>query len=222
MRGKRSAAQSIVRTALHGEDMNSGSLIIFEGLDGSGKSTQAKRLVAALRERGCDVVETREPTDGEYGRRIRAMASSGEKVSPETELEWFFADRREHVQRLIKPALAKGQIVVSDRYFLSTVAYQGARGLDSRKILEMSEAEFPIPDLVLLLEIDVAAGLDRVTERGAKREEVFEEASFLSQVAQEFAQIERPYLVRINAARTPDAVFDDVRQTVCEKLKLAI
>lgn len=202
--------------------MKSGSLIIFEGLDGSGKSTQAKRLVAALRERGCDVVETREPTDGEYGRRIRAMASSGEKVSPETELEWFFADRREHVQRVIRPALAKGQLVVSDRYFLSTVAYQGARGLDSRKILEASEAEFPLPDLVLLLEIDVAAGLERVTARGAKRETVFEEETFLSKVAQEFARIERPYLARIDAARAPDAVFDDVRQTVREKLKLAI
>src|SRR3990172_8702118 len=105
------------------------------------------------------------------------MASSGEKVSPETELDWFFEDRREHVQRLIKPALAKGQIVLSDRYYLSTVAYQGARGLDSRKILEMSEAEFPIPDLVLLLEIDVDAGLERVTTRGTKLEEVFEEAS---------------------------------------------
>lgn len=202
--------------------MKSGSLIIFEGLDGSGKSTQLKLLAALLRERGFDLVETREPTDGEYGRRIRAMASSGEKVSPETELEWFFADRREHVQRVIRPALAKGQIVVSDRYFLSTVAYQGARGLDARKILEMSEAEFPIPDLVLLLEIDVAAGLDRVTARGAKREEVFEEASFLSQVAQEFARIERPYLARINAARAPDAVFEDVRRAVREKLKLAI
>lgn len=202
--------------------MKSGSLIIFEGLDGSGKSTQVKRLVAALREHGLDVVETREPTDGEYGRRIRAMASSGEKVAPETELEWFFADRREHVQRLIRPALAKGQIVVSDRYFLSTVAYQGARGLDARKILEMSEAEFPLPDLVLLLEIDVAAGLDRVTARGAKRETVFEEETFLGKVAQEFARIERSYLVRIDAARSPDAVFDDVRQAVREKLKLAI
>lgn len=202
--------------------MKSGSLIIFEGLDGSGKSTQVKRLVAALRECGCDVVETREPTDGEYGRRIRAMASSGEKVSPETELEWFFADRREHVQRVIRPALAKGQLVVSDRYFLSTVAYQGARGLDSRKILEASEAEFPLPDLVLLLEIDVAAGLERVTSRGAKRETVFEEETFLSKVAQEFVRIERPYLARIDAARSPDIVFDDVRQTVREKLKLAI
>lgn len=202
--------------------MNSGSLIIFEGLDGSGKSTQARRLAEALRAGGEDVVLTREPTDGEYGQLIRAMASSGKKVPPQTELEWFFADRREHVQNLIRPALAKGQNVISDRYYLSTVAYQGARGLDAKQILEASEAEFPLPDLVLLLEIGVEAGLARVSARGAKREEVFEEETFLAKVAHEFARIDRPYLVRIDAARPPDAVFADVCKVLHARLHLKV
>ena len=106
--------------------MNRGKLIVFEGLDGCGKSTQLARAAERLCARGLDVVERREPTDGEFGRKIRAMARSGVAVAPETELEWFFADRREHMDDVVGPALAAGRIVLSDRSYISTVAYQGA------------------------------------------------------------------------------------------------
>jgi dTMP kinase len=173
--------------------------VAFEGLDGSGKTTQVAALERALRERGIEVVVTREPTDGAFGRRIRAMAASGERPPPEEELRWFVEDRREHVKAVLAPALAAGRVVVTDRYFLSTVAYQGARGFDPQRLLHESEAEFPAPDLALLLEIDPAAGLSRVSRRARAHEPAFEELAYLERVAAIFRSIERPWLVRIDA-----------------------
>ena len=171
------------RSVLHGAAVKRGQLVALEGLDGCGKSTQALRLVAALRAEGLDVVATREPTDGEYGRRIRAMARSGELVDPAEELRWFFEDRREHLELVVVPALESGRTVVTDRYFLSSVAYQGARGLDWREILTRSEASFRLPDRVLLFELSAEEALARVTSRGAAPEPAFERVDYLTRVA---------------------------------------
>lgn len=194
--------------------MKRGTLVALEGLDGSGKSTQLPALVGALRAAGRDVVATREPTDGAYGRRIRAMARSGERVAPDEELRWFFEDRREHVAQVIAPALAAGRTVVTDRYFLSTVAYQGARGLDWRAILADSEREFPIPDLALLFEVPADVGLARVHARGGPAEPAFERADYLARVAAIFAAIERDYVVRIDAAAGPAGVTAEALASV--------
>ena len=199
--------------------VNAGSLLAFEGLDGCGKSTQVERLARVLRRDGRDVRVTREPTDGPTGRRIRAMARSGPPAAPEEELRWFVVDRREHVQQVIVPGLEAGATVVSDRYYLSTVAYQGARGLDWRKILEDSEREFPLPDLVVLLEVDVEIGLERVRSRGGALEAVFEQREFLERVAEVFASLECPYVARVDANRPPEAVHEDVMAVVRERLR---
>ena len=187
--------------------MNSGRLIALEGLDGSGKSTQRLDLVAALAAAGEDVVATREPTDGPWGQKIRAMARSGDLVAPEEELRWFMEDRAEHVAQLIRPALDEGRTVVTDRYYLSTVAYQGARGLDWREILRESEARFPKPDVALLFEIEPAAGLARVQARGGPLEPAFERIEFLERVAENFAALDCPYVVRIDGSGTQDDVL---------------
>jgi dTMP kinase len=176
-----------------------GTLLAFEGLDGCGKSTQVAELARALREAGRDVLATREPTDGPTGARIREMARSGAPLAPEEELRWFLEDRRAHVHEEIAPALAAGRVVVTDRYFLSTVAYQGARGLDWRRILAESEAEFPVPDLVLLLELDPALALSRARARPHAGELVFERADLLARAAAIFAAIDRPYVERLPA-----------------------
>ncbi len=159
-------------------------------------------------------VQTSEPTDGPIGRRIRAMLRSGEAVSKERELEWFMEDRREHVRELIEPALREGRVVVTDRYNLSTVAYQGARGHDAVAILRDSEAEFPIPDLVVLLEVDPQAGFDRVRSRGGTVEEVFERIEFQQHVAEQFAALACPYITRIDGRRDADSVARDVAARV--------
>jgi dTMP kinase len=197
-----------------------GRLLVFEGLDGSGKSTQARELARALRAAGHTLLETFEPTDGPTGARIREMARSGQMLAPEQELGWFVEDRRVHVRDTLAPALAEGRTVVCDRYFLSTVAYQGARGLDWRRILAESEAEFPLPDLVLLLELEPAAGLARVRERGAVIEGVFERGDFLERVAAIFTALERPYLERISAGGSVAEVHSRIVDRVRARLGL--
>ena len=103
-----------------------GLFIVFEGIDGTGKTTQLHLLAEKLRQRGYAVVSTREPTEGVYGQKIRELFVDRGAASPERELELFIADREQHVKETIEPALADGCIVLSDRYYLSTVAYQGA------------------------------------------------------------------------------------------------
>ena len=190
--------------------MNRGKLIVFEGLDGSGKSTQLRRAAAVLRARGFDVVETKEPTDGVWGRKIRRMARREEGVPPDTELEWFFEDRREHMKKVVEPALAAGRIVLSDRSYVSTVAYQGARGLNPAEILRESEAEFVHPDRILLFEIPASTGLERVRSRGGTSEPVFENPVFLEKVEALFESLEIAGLVRIDGSRSEEEIAADV------------
>lgn len=198
--------------------MNRGRLVVFEGVDGSGKSTQLRLLAERLRARGVEPIVTREPTGGPWGQRIRAMARSNERVAPEEEVRWFFEDRREHVARVIEPALATGRLVLSDRYYLSTVAYQGARGLDPEHLLAAAEAEFPPPDLALLFEIDPARGLARVARRGGDAEPAFEEARFLARADAIFRSLDRRYIARIAA----DAGPSEVHAEVCSALRLRL
>ena len=199
-----------------------GRLVVFEGIDGGGKSTQLTRLAEALEAAGHDIVATREPYAGSpAGQRIRAMAKSGEAVAPETELAWFLEQRRDHVRDVIGPALERGAIVLSDRYYLSTVAYQGARGLDWKGLLRDHETEgFPEPDLVLLLDLEAGEGLARVDDRRAAAEPVFEERAFLERVRQIYLAVDRPYMVRVEAADLPDAVAGSVREIVRTRLAL--
>jgi dTMP kinase len=186
--------------------VNRGRLIALEGLDGCGKSTQAERLASALRADGHEVVQTREPTDGPIGRRIRAKARSGERGAPFEELGWFFEDRRAHVDEVIEPALAAGRWVITDRYFLSTVAYQGARGLDWREILARSEAEFPLPDTALLFALPAEVGLARARSRPGPVEPAFEQVDYLVKVAAIFDALDLPYLERVDASGDVEVV----------------
>jgi dTMP kinase len=194
--------------------VNRGPLIAFEGIDGCGKSTQIRRLATRLEAAGVCVVKTFEPTRGEWGQRIRAMARSGERVPAEDELAWFMADRAEHVAELVEPARARGDWVLTDRYYLSTVAYQGARGLDASAILAESERRFPAPDLCLLFEVPARIGLQRVQSRGGIAEPVFEELGFLERVEAAFEALDLPYLARIDAQRDEAEIEADVLRIV--------
>jgi dTMP kinase len=186
--------------------VNRGAFIVLEGLDGTGKSTQLARLTKRLAAGGREVVATREPYDCAPGRKLRELARRHVPVAAEEELALFVEQRRIHVRELVAPARARGAIVVSDRYFLSTVAYQGARGLDPAKLLAESEAEFPLPDLALLLVLPPAAGLARVASRGGPAEPAFERADFLARVAANFAALDRSYLERVDAAGSESEV----------------
>ncbi|MEQ1502133.1 MAG: dTMP kinase [Myxococcota bacterium] len=141
-----------------------GSLIVFEGIDGAGKTTQARHLASALARLGLEVILEKEPTDGPHGARLRASAKTG-RLPAEDELALFLADRREHVSGVLEPALARGAVVLVDRYYLSTAAYQGARGLDPDAIVRQNEAFAPIPDRVVWVDVDPAVGVGRVRRR---------------------------------------------------------
>ena len=198
--------------------MTAGKLIVFEGIDGCGKSTQLALAAEALRARGLEVVVTREPTDGPFGLRIRAMARSDERVTPETELEWFFADRREHMREVVEPAIAGGKIVLSDRSYISTVAYQGARGLDPNSILAASEAEFRRPDLILVFTLSAEEGMARIEARGGVVETAFEEIGFQRRVAEAFAALDVKGLVRVDANREVGVIARDTLSAIDDTL----
>ena len=190
-----------------------GLLIVFEGLDGAGKTTQLGRLDDYLRGRGYGVECLREPTDGPWGQKLRRLMQEGRAgVTPETELEWFLNDRREHVTQRIGPALEKKQIVLLDRYFFSTMAYQGALGRDPRDIQARNEAFAPLPDLLLLLDLPPAVGWQRLRQRGAPSH--FERLDYLEQVALIFNAMDFPYLKRIRAEQEPETVQTQIRHEV--------
>lgn len=190
-----------------------GVLVAFEGIDGSGKTTQAVRLACHLREAGFTVVLTKEPTTGPHGAKLRASASSG-RLDPEAEVALFEADRREHVAAVIRPALARGEVVIVDRYYFSTAAYQGARGLDPEAILVRNEAFAPAPDLLVLLEIPVAVGLARIRQRGDGAGNLFEREDALAACAAIFARLDRAYVLRLDGTAAPDEVHGRVIERV--------
>ena len=175
-----------------------GVLVALEGIDGAGKSTQARELERLLALAGFGVVRTREPTDGPWGRKLRESATAG-RLSPTDELAAFVADRRQHVAEEIAPALADGKIVLIDRYYFSSAAYQGARGLDPDEIIRQNEAFAPEPDLLVILVVDPAGGVARVGQRG--QHDHFEREADLARSAAIFARMDKPYLIRIDATR---------------------
>ena len=171
-----------------------GLFISFEGIDGSGKSTQAKLLAEALENAGHDVVLTREPGGSPGAEEIRALVLQGDpdRWSAETELLLFTAARRDHMERLIKPALAEGKIVITDRFADSTRMYQGMRSGDLRATVDalhdlMIGCE---PDVTFLIDMDPDMGLSRAKGRGGK-EERFEDfgADLQRQMRQGFLKL---------------------------------
>lgn len=174
--------------------MRDGCLIAFEGIEGAGKSTHLHATATALRQRGVTVVETREPGGTPLGVELRRLVMDHPAPpAPLTELLLYLADRAQHVSELIVPALARGEIVLTDRFSASTIAYQGyARGLDLQLVtrLDAVARQGVTPTLTVLLECPVAVGLQRArgNDRFHQEEQAFHErvrAGFLSLARQE-------------------------------------
>jgi dTMP kinase len=191
-----------------------GVLLAFDGIDGAGKTTQTALLGDALESHGFDVVRSKEPTNGKWGLRLRESARTG-RLAPPDELAAFLEDRRDHIHSLIGPALHDGKIVILDRYYFSTVAYQGARGMDPAFLLEVNEEFAPAPDALFLLRIAPRVGLERVAARGDTANH-FEREDNLTICARIFDSIDRPFVRRVDASRDIKSIADEILWGVCE------
>jgi len=203
-----------------------GGFISFEGIDGSGKSTQARLLASHLQEQGHGVVLTREPGGSPGAEEIRKLVLEGppDRWSAETEILLFTAARRDHLERTIRPALAAGKIVICDRFADSTRMYQGLRGAGLRRMVD-SLHDLMIgqePDLTLLIDMDPALGLARALGRngGEERFESFGQA-MQDKMRAGFLDLARaaPDRIRVvDGARPQDAVAADVTRIVAAHL----
>ncbi|KHL59246.1 dTMP kinase [Xanthomonas cannabis] len=181
-----------------------GLLIAIEGIDGAGKTTLARSLAATLQTAGARVVSSKEPTNGPWGTQLRQSAATG-RLSADDEAELLIRDRHEHVDNLIAPALARGDIVILDRYFPSMVAYQGAAGLPLDALLERN-AFAPRPDVLLLLDLPPPTGLARIRARGDAPNH-FETQDNLERCRAIFAALELPGKHVLDASADADSVL---------------
>jgi dTMP kinase len=203
-----------------------GTFISFEGGEGAGKSTQIRRLAERLRADGADVVLTREPGGSEGGEQIRELALNGpaDRWSPITETLLMYAARRDHVERVIRPALDRGAVVLCDRFADSTRAYQGAGGeapILLIKALEEHVLGGTTPDLTLIFDMPAETGLARATARGGEARFESKGLEFHKRLAEAFLEIARREpgrCVVIEADDTIDAVAADVWRAVSERL----
>jgi len=173
-------------------------LIVLEGIDGCGKSTQVSLLVDKLKSADIDTLKLREPTDGPHGLKLRSILNEEIQAEHDEILDLFVKDRKQHVSEKIEPALNSGKTVVMDRYYYSTMAYQSASGFSMEKI-RADNGFAPIPDLVLILDISAEDGVKRVLKEG--NADRFEKVVFLNRVREQYLKLkDEPNVQLIDAS----------------------
>lgn len=185
-----------------------GKLIVFEGIDGVGKSSQCKHLQEYLSSRDIPCILLKEPSDGPIGAEIRKRAFEKKRLSPQEEYNSFVEDRKYNVKENIIPALNEGKIVILDRYYFSTMAYQGALGIDPQKIREENESFAPQPDFLFLLDLAVNDALKRINQN--RETDGFEEKEYLNNVKAIFDTFKEPFIKRIDVRQSEKEVFFDI------------
>jgi dTMP kinase len=198
-----------------------GFFIALEGIDGTGKTTLTRRLGQTLSS-AFEVYETREPSDTEAGRTLRESFIKG-RLSPMREAELFVEDRRIHIEREIDPFLSMGQIVITDRYFFSNIAYQGAEGVPVDKLKEMNSG-FPLPDMVLYIDIDVDTALMRInSSRGvANLMETREGILKVKAIYDELAWYYQDIFVRLDGLQSIDGVMMSALNVLLNRIEVKL
>jgi len=190
-----------------------GKFIVFEGIDGAGLTTQANLLENYLKSKGYDVILTKEPTNNLIGGLIRAALKKEWITSNKTLQLLFSADRAHHLEREIIPALEKGKIVISDRYFLSTIAY-GMIEVE-KDWLKALNSKFLIPDIIFILDLPVEIALERI---GKNRFgfELFEEKGKLEKIRRNFIELSKEYnnCFIIDASKSIEEVHENIKKIV--------
>jgi dTMP kinase len=189
-------------------------LVNLEGIDGCGKSTQSKLLREKLEGEGEKVIILKEPTKRPHGQKLWDMLHGKRKATNEEILELFVLDRKQHVEEKIQPALNDGNVVLMDRYYYSSMAYQVAGGIDVEDIRE-KHAFAPKPDIVLIFDLPVSVALERV--KGHSDADEFEKDEHLKKVRIAYLNLENDPLVKIvDATGTPEEIFGNVWKLVSE------
>ena len=198
-----------------------GKFIVFEGLDGSGQSTQADLLRNFLTEKGFEVILTKEPTqDSQASREIRETLGKKIKITPQKLQELFTHDRKEHLENLIIPALQEGKIVISDRYFFSTFAFGASDGLDLEWLIKINN-EFLLPDLAFILKVSPKTCVKRIERRGEGKK-LFEKEKKLVRVWETYAILPNRFknVYMIDGEKPIEEVFTEVKALVHSKFNL--
>ncbi|MHB8586944.1 MAG: dTMP kinase [Thermoplasmatota archaeon] len=200
--------------------LRGGVFVTLEGIDGTGKTTQLRRLAERFARLAFPVSCYREPGMSAAGRRLREAAAKG-RLDADQEHQLFMEDRREDVAANITPDLAAGRLVLLDRYYLSNMAYQGARGIAPARILAENEAFAPRPDLAIILDVPVDVAWERVRARG-RGHDGFEGRDYLEQVRAQFLQFAKEYAwVRLVDARGSPAALTDELAALIEPILAA-
>ena len=189
-------------------------LVNLEGIDGCGKSTQSKLLREKLEGEGEKVIILKEPTKRPHGQKLWDVLHGKRKAINKEILELFVLDRKQHVEEKIQPALDDGTVILMDRYYYSSMAYQVAGGIDVEEIRE-KHVFAPRPDVVLIFDLPVSVALERV--KGHSDADEFEKDEHLEKVREAYLDLENDPLVRIvDATGTPEEIFEDVWRLVSE------
>jgi len=188
-----------------------GFLIAVEGIDGSGKTTMAVYIKSVLEDFGFRTHVLKEPSDSVYGRMIK---TSEKRFPPEKELELFILDRIEDVEKNILPRISKCISVVMDRYYYSSVAYQGAFGIDPEEILRRNEEIAPKPDLTVLIDVTPETAMKRISNRG--KFTGFEELKYLKRVREIYLSMNSDEIVLINGERPINEVKEECYNAVVD------
>ncbi len=212
--------REFLRERLLLEFLRPGFLVVLEGIDGVGKTTVHKTLAERFKNHS-HYVFSYEPTNGNYGNRLREALKEG-NLSKEEMLSLFIKDRLEHVKNLIIPSLKEGKVVILDRYYPSTIAYQGAEGFDFKELLILNETIAPTPDLIIYFDLSVDMAVKRLKERG-KAFSIFEREDRLTRIAENYRRLLPLFKTyKVDASKPLERVIDEVSKLVLEPSYLAV
>ena len=199
----------------------SAEFIVFEGIDGSGKSTQCRMLYEFIANTGKKVKLLAEPTGGPWGTELRSMLKSSTPPPVMTQIELFIKDRMDDYEQNIKPCMERGITVVMDRYFYSNAAYQGVSGITPAEIIAMNlQKGFPLPSRVYFIDVKAETAMERIIKRnGSGKTELFEKREFLESVRNNFLSLADERFLVINGEPKEKTVFESVKNDYIKLVK---
>lgn len=203
------------------KNTNKGKFVVFEGLDGSGQTSQTGPLKDFLEEKGYDVLVTKEPTlKSEAGKKLRKALDKEIEITSKELQQLFTQDRKEHLENTIIPTLKQGTTVICDRYFFSSFAYGTAEGLDLEWLININDS-FLMPDITFLLKVSPEICVQRIADRGRKIT-LFEKKEKLEKVWQVYKTLPERFenIYIIDGEKSIEQVFENIKKIIIDKFNL--